>query len=602
MRASSRDDTGVATGIRTLACCVALAATAGGCSPDAPPTAEAGAAPARTEPFADIVLRNGGIYTVDARRSRAQAAAIRDGAFVAVGDDADVEHLIGPTTRVVDLSGRLALPGFHDTHVHPLRAGLMLLGCSLDGIASIQALQAKVAECARRVEGEWVVGDNYDLSLFPEGNAHKSVLDAVVADRPVYLRGSDGHSALANSRALERAGITAQTPDPPKGVIERDADGTPSGTLRETATALVEALIPPPTPERNEEALRAALREIASVGVTSLVDAWADEAALATWRSLDRAGELTARVRACVAYGVLGYDGAEFERVLASLPEYSSGRVRTGCVKLFLDGVLEGETAALLEPYAGGDGLGELNLEPAALADAVPRFDALGLQVHMHAIGDRAVRAGLDAVAAAIARNGPRDRRHVIAHLQLVHPDDYARFAELGVTASFQAFWAYPDPWITDINLPAVGAERVERMYPIGSLVRAGARIAGGSDWFVSTVDPMLAIETAVRREDPAGRVAGVLNADERVDLAAMIAAYTINGAWLAGEEERLGSIETGKLADVVVLDRDVFEVPAEEIGDARVVLTIVGGEIVHEPPGGGGTRGPLVPRGLSLW
>jgi predicted amidohydrolase YtcJ len=432
------------------------------------------------------------------------------------------------------------------------------------------------------------------------------VLDAVIADRPVYLRGSDGHSGWANSRALELAGITAATPDPPKGVIERDPQtGEPSGTLRETANDLVASLIPKPTAEENAEALRAALREMASFGITSMVDAWVNEDQLATWHALDAAGELDARVRTCLAHGVLGeHQGEEFERVLGSLVDYVSPRVDTGCIKLFLDGVLEGETAALLEPYSdAGDHRGELNFEPAELADAVTRFDSMGLQVHMHAIGDGAVRAGLDAVAEAAKRNGARDRRHHIAHLQLVDAADIPRFASLGVTANFQAFWAFPDTWITGINLPAVGQARVDRMYPIGSIVRAGGRIVGGSDWFVSTVNPLLAIETAVRREDPSGAIEGVLNAGERVDLATMIAAYTIDAAWLMNHEDIVGSIEEGKRADLVVLDRNLFEIAPADIGDVQVLFTLVDGKVVYERPSGSTAGGePRFPYGLALW
>jgi hypothetical protein len=545
-----------------------------------------GEAPAPPVAAADIVLRNGGIYTVDASRRWAQAAAIRDGVIVAVGGDDAVTALAGANTRVIDLGGRMALPGLHDSHVHPIRGGEMLRGCSLDRILDLDALLAKVVDCAQRAPGEWVVGDNYDLGLFPEGNAHRSVLDAVIADRPVFLRGSDGHSGWANSLALALAGIDARTPDPPKGVIERDPrTGEPSGTLRETANELIEALIPRPTAEEQAAALRAALREMASLGITSFVDAWVNEAQLQTYRGLEQAGELSARVRTCLTYGVLGeHQGEDFERVLRTLVDYVSLRLDTGCIKIFLDGVLEGETAALLEPYLdASQHRGELNFEPAALADAVSRFDALGLQVHMHAIGDRAVRAGLDAVEEAQRRNGARDHRHTMAHLQLVHPDDIPRFAALGVAADFQALWAFPDTWITGINLPAVGQARVDRMYPIGSIARAGGRIAGGSDWFVSSLNPFAAIETALLREDPAGEIAGVLNAGERVDLATMIAAYTIEGAWLMQHERRTGSIEVGKRADIVVLDRNLFEVPPAEIGDAQVLLTLLDGSVIFE-------------------
>jgi predicted amidohydrolase YtcJ len=535
---------------------------------------------------ADIVLRHGGIYTVDAQRSWAQAMAIRDGEIVVMGKDADVEAYIGPATRIVDLTGHMALPGLHDSHVHPTRAGAMLLGCSLDGIEDVAALVAKVRDCAAQAQGEWVLGENYDLSLFPQGNADKSVLDAAIPDRPVYLHASDGHSGWANSRALALAGIDAHTPDPPKGIIERDPKtGEPSGTLRETANELVEAHIPKPTLEQNEASLRAALHAMAAVGITSFVDAWVGRDELDAYQALDRAGELTGRVRTCLCYGVNAKaQGEEWEAILRSLGDYESPLIDTRCIKLFLDGVLEGETAALLEPYLDGNGSrGELNFEPDVLNDVVSRFDGMGLQVHMHAIGDRAVRAGLDAVAEARRRNGVHDNRHTIAHLQLVDAADFPRFAQLDVTANFQALWAFPDEWITGINLPQVGQARVDRMYPIASILRAGGRIVGGSDWFVSSVNPLLAIETAITREDPTGRIAGVLNADERVDLKTMIDAYTINGAWLVQQEDRNGSLEVGKEGDVVVLDRNLFAIAPAQISDARVLLTIMNGKVIYD-------------------
>jgi predicted amidohydrolase YtcJ len=556
----------------------ALACTSGSEEPDVAP--------------ADLVFVNGGIYTVDAERRWAEAAAVRGGEFVAVGDNADVEALVGATTRVVDLAGRMALPGFHDAHVHPLSAGRALLGCPLQDATSVEALLDAVRACAERTKGTWVVGDDFDLALFPGGNPRRETLDAVLPDRPALLRASDGHNSWANSRALELAGITADSVDPPKGVIERDpATGAPSGTLRETAQGLVHRLLPKPTPDEDLRALRTALREMNGYGITSFIDAAVAESHWKAYRRLDEAGELRARVVTSLTYGVFAeHQGDDFERVLARRGDYASPRLRTGAVKLFLDGVLEGETAALLQPYVGmGDHRGALNFEQPALDAAVARFDAMGLQVHMHAIGDAAVRAGLDAVQRARERNGPSDNRHHIAHLQLVDPADLRRFAALGVAANFQGIWAYPDAWITEINLPVVGRDRVERMYPIGSLQRSGARIVGGSDWSVSSANPLLAMETAVRREDADGRVAGVLNAGERVSLATMIDAYTIHGAWLMHQEDRVGSIEVGKRADAVVLGRDLFRTPADAIGEVEVQLTLVDGRVVHPAEPGSG-------------
>lgn len=546
-----------------------------------------------TEPavqHADLVLINGGIYTVDAERRRVQAAAVRDGVFVALGSNDEVEAWRGPDTRVIDLSGHLALPGFHDAHVHPIMGGYALLGCNLEGLASVEAIIEAVTACAAegQVEGatdssEWLEGHAFNLALFGQDGPHKSLLDAIDTERPILLGSSDGHNAWVNSKALELAGITVDTPDPALGVIERDADGSPSGTLRETAMELVRAALPKPTPKSNAEALRAGLEHLNSFGITSFIDAWVGRDEYEAYRTVDRAGDLSARVVTSLTYesGFARHYGDEFDQVLAGRHEYESERIDHGSIKLFLDGVLEGETAAVLEPYIGLHHSGELILEPAALNAAVARFDAMGLQVHMHAIGDRAVRAGLDAIAAARQANGPSDNRHHISHLQMIHVDDIERFAALDTAANFQALWAYPDDWIMELNLPVLGEERVQGMYPIASVARAGGRIVGGSDWNVSSANPLDAIETAVRRQDAFAESGPTLNEGERVGLAQMIDAYTINAAWLMHHENTTGSIEVGKRADLVVLDRDVFAAPASQINEARVVETLLDGATV---------------------
>ncbi len=545
-----------------------------------------GCARAAQPPPADLVFTTGEIYTVDAQRTWAESLAVRDGAIVAVGSNAEVTKLIGADTRVVDLAGGMALPGFHDAHVHPVSGGRMLLGCSLYEIFELQPLLDKIRECAAATHDEWIIGYDWDLGVFPDGNPHKSLLDEISPDRPMFLEGSDGHSAWANSKALDLAGITAETPTPAKGVIERDpATGEPTGTLRETARKLITPLLPQPTPADDEAALRAALAELKRYGITSFIDARVGEATLKTYQAIEAAGDLTARVVTSLALGVGGYHSDEdFERALAARGQFASAHLKPDSVKLFVDGVLEGETGALLEPYLGmGEHWGVLNFEPGELAAVVTRFDAMGLQVHFHAIGDRAARVALDALAAARKANGVTDNRHHIAHLQLLHSDDMPRFAQLNATANFQALWAYPDPWIMNINLPVVGQARVERMYPIGSLHRTGGRIVGGSDWSVSSANPLEAIETALLRQYPRGGYDTVLNAAERVDLAIMIDAYTINAAWLMHQENKVGSIEVGKRADLVVLGQNLFEIPAANISDVPILMTVFEGEIIYE-------------------
>ncbi|MEE4109316.1 MAG: amidohydrolase [Halieaceae bacterium] len=560
------------------------------CSP-APDGASSPPGAAQALPLrADIVALNGGIYTVDDNRPWVEALAVVDGAIAALGDNEDIEPWIGAGTRVIDLSGRMLLPGFHDAHVHPLSSGRTLLGCALNEQETIEDLLATLAACARSSAEPWVQGLDFNLGLFPDGNPDKALLDEILPDRPAYLIAADGHSAWVNSRALALAGITAETPDPPKGVIERDPlSGEPTGTLRESAQYLVSTLLPQPTAEDNIAALRAALAHMHRRGITAFIAAAVGESAWQAYHALQQAGELNARVTTSLTYGAFSEtpDDADFDAVLARRERYAGAFLRTDAVKLFLDGVLEGETAALVEPYLSADGeasaYGELNFTQQELDAAVSRFMRLGLQIHMHAIGDGAVRAGLDAIEAAQQQPGITDNRPHIAHLQLVHPDDIPRFAALGVTANFQALWAYPDTYITDINLPAVGPERVARMYPIGSLQRSGARIVGGSDWSVSSVNPLLAIETAIRRQDPEGMTPGVLNAGEAVDLATMVAAYTREAAWLMRQDAVSGRVATGMRADLVVLDRNLFEIPGEDISEAKVLLTLFDGRVVYE-------------------
>jgi predicted amidohydrolase YtcJ len=542
-------------------------------------------ASSRAAQVADTVLINGGIYTVDAERNWAEAAAILNGVFIAVGSNSDIEPLIGPATYTIDLSGNMALPGFHDAHVHPTMGGYALLGCSLENETSIDDIIGKVTACATQGGDGWLEGHAFDLALFGQDGPGKGLLDAIDTERPIILWASDGHNAWANSRALELVGITADTLDPPLGVIERDQFGAPSGTLRETAQELVRAVLPAPTQESNIEALSQGIRHLNSLGITSYIDAWVGLEDYESYRAIDQAGKLTARVVTSLTYesGFAKHYGDEFDQVLAGRKAYASERLSHDSVKLFLDGVLEGETAALLEPYIGKHGhTGELILSAEELAAAVTRFDAMGLQVHMHAIGDRAVRAGLDAIEAARQKNGITDNRHHISHLQMIHVDDIERFERLNTSANFQALWAEPDDWIMELNLPVLGEERVQAMYPIASVEQAGGRIVGGSDWNVSSADPLAAIEVAVRRQNALTDSGPVLNERERVSLSSMIDAYTINAAWLMHQENRTGSIEVGKQADIAVLDRKLFEIPATEISDTRVLLTLLDGEIIY--------------------
>ena len=566
-----------------LAAAVALLCIVAGCSTRESEPKTAGET-VSLQQAAEIVFRGGVVYTMDAARSTAEAAAVRGGRIVAVGSADEIGKLIGPQTEVVELKGGMLLPGFHDAHVHPVAAGIEELGCGLYDAQTVDDVLTKVRSCAASGTG-WLVGGGWSLALFPpDGNPRKKLLDDIAPDRPVYLVGVDGHSAWVNSAALEEAGITASTPNPPLGVIEHEADGEPTGTLREAAVEMVSKLLPPIDPATAADALQHAIEEANGFGITSLIEASAGKRELDAYKALADGKRLNARVLVSIVHdpGSTGPD-SEFEQLIATREQYRSARVQPDAVKIFVDGVLEGETAALLEPYLDRPGyLGPLNYEPGPLTELVKRIDGLGMQVHMHAIGDRAVRVGLDAIAAARTADGPGKWTHHIAHLQLIDPADLPRFKELNVAANFQAVWAYPDAYITDLNKPVVGEDRVNRMYPIGSAQRAGATIVGGSDWNVSTLNPLDAIQVAVTRKDPDGKIQAVLNANEAVDLPTMLAAYTINAARLMRHDDSTGSIETGKAADLTALDRNLLTLRPEQIRTARVLRTLLDGETVY--------------------
>ena len=539
------------------------------------------------QPVADRVFVGGAVYSVDSARSRAQAVAVREGRIAAIGSEDEVSVWIGPETQVLDLEGGMLLPGFHDAHIHPLLAGLGALECPLNGLVSVEALREAIRGClaegTRR--GGWLVGGGWAVSLFPEGNAPRGLLDELAPDVPVALTDENGHALWVNGEALARAGIDRDTPDPPGGVIERDPQtGAASGTLRETAMDAVLERIPPAESSRLLEAARLAQRKLHSVGVTSVIDAGIFEQHLEAYRSLADAGELDLHVMACIQYGN-GFerDKREVEDLIARRAEYRRPGLDPDCVKFYVDGVLEGETAALLEDYVGRPGYrGEPNFPAGKLGELARRFDAQGLRLHFHAIGDAAVREALDAVESVRHANGPGDRRPQIAHLQLIHPDDHPRFAELGVLANFQAIWAYPDAYVMELNLPVIGERRLAWMYPMGSVHRAGGRLVLGTDWDVSPPDALPGIEVGLRRQDPFGLVEGALNPSEAVDLATLIEAYTAGGAYAMHRESETGSIEVGKRADLVVLGRDLFEVRPEEISEVKVRQTFVSGRRVY--------------------
>lgn len=532
---------------------------------------------------ADLVLLHARIYPFAIDSARVEAIAIRAGRIVYTGGDAGAEAYRGPDTRVIDLGGRPVLPGFHDTHVHP-RGGISLAECPLETLATRSAVLDSVRRCASsHPDRPWIRGRGWELPVFPGANPRREWLDAVVPDRPVYLSASDGHSAWVNSRALEIARITAATGDPPNGRIERDAAGNPTGTLRESAMELVARHLPPYSPAEIRDGLERGLALANRAGITTVHEASADTTLLAAYAELAGDGRLTARVVAAMTVDPLG--GLRQTGSLRAWRDRFARHplLRPTAVKIVADGVIEAKTAALLEPYGDGSGSrGAPNFTPASLDSIVAALDAAGFQIHAHAIGDGAVRMMLDALEQARRLNGPRDARPIIAHLQLIHPDDLPRFARLGVVASFQPLWAWADTYIIDLTIPVLDSARSSRLYPIGSLARAGARLAAGSDWPVSSINPFEAIQVALTRRAPEDSVAGpAWLPEERVDLPTMLRAYTTNGAWAAGDEASNGTLEVGKAADLIVLDRDPHGIPVRLLHQTRVLLTLVDGREV---------------------
>ena len=539
-------------------------------------------------PAADLVLTGGAVYTVDGPRSWAQAVAIAGGRIAFVGSDAAVKPWIGPRTRVRDLAGRMVLPAFHDAHVHPVSGGVEALECDLNGAASPEEVLEKVRRyAAGHPAAPWIRGGGWELTLFPDGNPTKAMLDAAVPDRPAYLTAADGHSVWVNSKALALAGVTKGTADPPHGRIERDPKtGEPSGTLREDAADLVGRLLPRRSPKENVEGLREAIRIANGFGLTSLVEASASEEELEAYRALEAGGELTARVLVSLtcetARGL-----AEIPRLKALRSKYAGRRLRATAVKIFADGVLETRTAAVLEPYVGFPGdLGKANLMPEAFPPLAVALDREGFQIHVHAIGDRAIRMALDALEAARAANGARDARHHLAHIELIDPADIPRFRRLGVVANFQPFWANGDEYLTKLTEPRLGPARSRWLYPIASVFASGAAVAFGSDWSVSSMNPLDGIEVAVTRRQPSEGPGPAWLPEERVALPDAIAAYTIRGAYLAFSEKETGSIETGKSADLIVLDRNLFEIPPSRIHETKVLWTLLEGKEVWRAQG----------------
>ncbi|MBX3577576.1 MAG: amidohydrolase [Rhizobiaceae bacterium] len=536
--------------------------------------------------FADtLVLRGARVLTMDEARPEATAIAIVDGKIAAVGSDADIASYLAGAT-VYDLpAGALVLPGFQDGHNHLIWSATEALDVSFwDATSKEDVAQAiEDADIDSLPEGAWIRGAGWDIAAFPDATA--AMLDEFTGDRPAYISSVDGHSGWANTAALRAAGIIDTTKDPEGGRIERDGSGRASGLLRESAMDMVKAFLPDYPDEQVDGGLESAQAEALSYGVTAIIDPSVEEWMLKGYQRAEAAGTLQLRVKAAVKIeapeGVAGVT-----RALDLAGRYASPHLEVNAVKLFVDGVIETGTAALLEAYVGSNSTGELLFTPKQLDEIATAADKAGLQLHAHAIGDWAVRATLDAYEAAQKANGVRDSRHQITHVQLVNEADVPRFKGLGVLANIQALWAYPDTYITDLTEPKLGPARSEWLYPFGALKGAGATLVGSSDWSVSSMNPLEAIQIGVTRqdmEDPDGRV---LTPQHRLEVMDMLKAYTVNSAYAAFDETESGTLTAGKRGDVVVLDTDITKIAPTEIAGAQVLITLIDGKPVHEGEG----------------
>ncbi len=474
--------------------------------------------------------------------------------------------------------------GFIDSHIHFLEGSLALEQLSLDGSNAKAEMQERLRDYSRAHPGKsWLLGRGWVYNAFaPTGLPHKKLIDEIVSDRPVLLEAYDGHTIWVNPRALQEAGITRETPDPPHGTIVRDASGEPIGVLKEAAMDLVRRVVPEPTAAQKLAALQRGLREAAEAGLTSVVNATGSEEEIELYRELERRGRLTLRTYTAlnVRPGLTDKELKQFERIRR---RYRSSWVRAGVIKGFVDGVIESHTAALLEPYSDDPSQrGGLNYAPEALTRLVRELDRRGFQVMLHAIGDRGVRVALDAIEAANRANGPRNRRHRLEHIETLSSPDIPRFARLGVIASFQPHHCYPDPNLEQTWARNVGPARLPRSFAWREVAAAGTRLAFGSDWPVVTLAPLVGLQTAVTRQTHAGEPSGGWVGHQKLTLEQALAGYTLDGAYAQFRDDVLGSLAPGKWADLVVLSRNLFELPPFEIHKVKVEMTVVGGKIVY--------------------
>ncbi len=537
---------------------------------------------------ADTVLIHAKVYTVNPREPWAQALAVRGGKIVAVGSDKAIAAYQGPSTKVIDAKEHMVLPGFMDAHVHMMAGAAQLEQITLNDARTIDDFQRMVKEyAAAHPDRKWIQGMGWYYSVFGRNGApDKKFIDEVVPDRPVYLAAYDGHSSLVNSKALQMAGITRKTPDPANGIIVRNpATGEPTGFLKEAAGSLVMKTAPRPTREEERDRMIKAIHYASSLGLTRVISAGADAERVDLFDEIRQKGDLT--VRLCMARFVTPPISPEVMKTLEeNRRKYADDWIDLAPVKFLLDGVIEARTAAMMEPYTNDPGnRGQLYFDPDQYKEAVMRLDRLGFQVFTHAIGDRAIRLALDACEAANKANGRTDARHKIEHIEDPGAEDIPRFGKLGVIASMQPLHATPNDNNLNVWAGNVGPERAQRAWPWRDILAGGAVLSFGSDWSVVTLNPWPAVQMLLTRETPDGTPAGGWIPKECLTLEEAIRGYTMGCAFAARREKTEGSIEAGKLADVILISQDLFEIAPDQIGKTKVLMTMVGGKTVYRDP-----------------
>ena len=538
----------------------------------------------------ELIVINADIRSMDPLQPRATAIAVAGGRVLTLGDDAEIRALANGRTQVIDAGGRLMLPGFQDTHIHLQDSGTgFSTSVNLERARTVEDLQRLVRDfAASRPDDPWVRGVGWYSGIFGEHNLDRHVLDAAVADRPVYIYASDGHNAAVNSLGCELVGLKTGTPDPQNGHFVLDAKGAPTGLLYEDAVDWVRSRMPKRVDADYAAGVRYGQELCNRHGITGALDASVAERHMRVYRALDAAGEMT--VRLCATAKVFPEESVAdaLGRLAALRRDYRTPMIQMHSAKFFLDGVLENRSAVMIDDYSDAPGgNAPLMFDRAHLEDLFVAFDAARFQIHVHVIGDGATRIAFDCLEAARKANGAWPSLHQLAHVQMIDPADIPRFQTLGVVANIQPLWARCEPSVTDVALPMVGEDRGRWMYPWRSIIDAGAPYAVSSDWGVSTLNPFPIMQTAVTRQPTRGsRDHPVFQAQERIGVADVVRGYTVNAAAAAWRGEETGSLAPGKWADLILLDRDIFAVDPYEIGATQVDLTLLGGRAVHRSAG----------------